>query len=237
MFWSFPLNIQCLNTNTDSWYERTFESQLEFTEYVKSNFKLPGKYDLKNTCRWQEAGNQYRKTVSRPNFEGGYYTRAIKKSHKWKLYWADQKAKVLNGVIIDGIYIPPFYYWYLNFCPIYNDVTKKKDFGHVWDSDLWFFQYIMLCLLTGKHAVVVKARQRGYSFKIMSLLYWSYSWFEGSVNTIGAHKDDYVGKSWRFLEFYRKHINENTAWKRGPQRPKAGEWLEGRSLRLEVITV
>jgi hypothetical protein len=231
MFWTFPLTIQCLNTQTDSTYERVFESHFEFEAFVEQTFKLPGEYNLQNTHRWQDAGNQYRKTVNRPNFEGGFYTRSIKGSHKYKLFWNAEREKVKNGIIVDGHYIPGFYYWYLNYCPIYNDVTKKKDFGQVWDSDLWFFQYIMLCLLKGKHAVVVKARQRGYSFKIMALLYWSYSWFEGSVNTIGAHKDDYVGKSWRFLEFYRKHLNENTAWKRGPQRPKAGEWLERTELK------
>ena len=130
------------------------------------------------------------------------------------------------GYIVDDQYIPPFYYWYLNFCPIYNDVIKKKCLGDVWDSDLWFFQYIMLCMLQGKHAAVVKARQRGYSFKIMALLYWCYSWHEGSVNTIGAYKEEYTLKSWRFLEFYRKHLNANTYWRRGPVVPKSLEWYE-----------
>jgi hypothetical protein len=228
MFWKFPLKIQTLDTKTEETGYKTFETNEEFVEFVKSNFKLPGQYNLKNTIRWQDAGMTYTRNVppNSPNFVGGFYTKAVKGTYRYKQYWNNEKEKVLNGIIIDDVYIPPFYHWYLNYCPIYDDVKKKKRLGDVWDSDLWFFLYIMLCLLTGKHAVVVKARQRGYSFKIMSILYWSYSWKEGSVNTMGAHKDEYTLKSWRFLEFYRQHINANTYWKRGPIVPKTQEWQE-----------
>ena len=226
MFWEFPLRIQTLNTETNATGYRTFEDKDELTQFLWSQFLLPGEYALKNTSRWQDTGLQYTNTVSRPNFEGGYYTKFVKGTHKYKQYWDNEKEKVKNGIIIDNIYIPPFYYWYLNFCPIYDDVKKKKRLGDVWDSDLWFFHYIMLCMMTGKHAVVVKARQRGYSFKIMSLLYWCYCWFEGSINTIGGYKDEFTLKSWRFLDFYRQHINKNTAWKRGPIIPKSQEWFE-----------
>jgi hypothetical protein len=226
MFWKFPLKIQRLNTSTDEVDSVTFENQEKFIIYLYSRFKIPGEYNLKNTHRWKDAGNTYASSVTRPNFEGGQYTPFIKGTHKYKQYWRDERDKVLNGYIVDDQYIPPFYYWYLNFCPIYNDVIKKKCLGDVWDSDLWFFQYIMLCMLQGKHAVVVKARQRGYSFKIMALLYWCYSWHEGSVNTIGAYKEEYTLKSWRFLEFYRKHLNGNTYWRRGPVVPKSLEWYE-----------
>lgn len=226
MHWEFPLKVQSYDTATDTWSVREFEKKEEFINYVQGCFKIPGQYNLKNTKMWQETGNHYRRTVTKPNFEGGVYHRFVRNSIQHKRWMEKEKDRIKNGVIYDDQYIPPFYYWYLNFCPIYNDVTKKKDFGNVWDSDLWFFQYIMLCLLLGKHAVVVKARQRGYSFKIMSLLYWSYCWFEGSINTIGAYKEEYALKSWRFLEFYRKHINTNTTWRRGPKIPKAGLWEE-----------
>lgn len=226
MFWEFPLKVQTLDTSTNESGSRTFQSKEEFVSFLKEGHKLPGEYHLRNTKRWQDAGNQYASTASKGTFEGGFYTNYIKGTYKYKQYWNVEKEKVLDGIIIDGVYIPPFYYWYLNFCPIYNDIKKKKMFPDVWDGDLWFFQYIMLCMMLGKHAVVLKARQRGYSFKIMSLLYWSYSWKIASVNTIGAYKEEFTVKSWRFLEFYRKHLNANTYWKRGPIVPAKLEWLE-----------
>lgn len=227
MFWKFPLKIQTLNTTNDERGHREFANNEEFIEFLWSQFKIPGEYNLKNSIRWQDAAMQFTNTCRvKESLEGGYYTKAIKGTYRYKQYWDNEKDKVLNGIIIDGIYIPPFYYWYLNFCPIYNDVEKRKQFGYVWDSDLWFFHYVMLAIMLGKHVCVVKARQRGYSFKIMSLLYWCYSWKVASVNTIGAYKDESTLKSWRFLEFYRLHINKNTSWKRGPINPKTQEWLE-----------
>lgn len=231
MFWKFPLKIPTLDTTTNKSDYITFDHPEKFKIYMYSQFKLPGQYNLKNTKRWKDAGNQYSSTTTRPNFEGGLYTPYIRGTYKYKQYWDTEKEKVLNGIQIDGVYIPGFYYWYLNFCPIYNAVQKKKMLADVWDSDLWFFQYIMICMLEGKHAVVVKARQRGYSFKIMSILYWSYSWTEGSVNTVGAYKEEYTLKSWRFLEFYRKHLNANTWWIRGPVEPKKLEWYERTELK------
>lgn len=229
MLWEYPLIIKCLDTQTNSEYEKTFHNQEEHVEYIQAQFKIPGEYNLVNTDRWQDAGRGYaerQKKTGKPNFEGGSYVDTPKDSFKEIQFFKTEKEKVKNGIIVDGWYIPGFYYWYLNFCPIVDDVRKKKKFGDVWDSDFWFFQYIMLCMLKGKHACVVKARQRGYTLKIMALLYWSYCWYETSVNTIGASKEDYVLKSWRFLEFYRKHINEYTRWQRGPVIPKSLSWEE-----------
>jgi len=229
MLWDYPLIVKCIDTTTNAEYEKVFETKQEHIDYIKAQFKRPGQYNLKNTERWQDAGNAYAKSQSktgRPNFEGGRYVEYPKDSYKEKIFFQQEKQKVLNGYIVDGWYIPGFYSWYLNFCPIVDAVKKKKKFGDVWDSDFWFFQYIMLCMLLGKHAVVVKARQRGYSLKIMALLYWSYCWFEISVNTVGAYKEEYVTKSWRFLDFYRKHINSYTRWIRGPVIPKSLHWEE-----------
>lgn len=224
MTWEYPLKIPTLDTKTNKTDYRIFETKPEFVKYMWSQFKLPGEYNLKDTHRWKDAGNHYSSTVTGPNFTGGVYTKAIKGTYIWKKFFDVEKERVKRGIIIDDVYIPPFYYWYLNYCPIHDDVLEKKRLGDVWDGDLWFFHYIMLCMLLGKHACVVKTRQRGYSFKIMALLYWSYSWREGSINTIGAYKDESTLKSWRFLEFYRKHINATTRWMRGPVVAKSQEW-------------
>lgn len=231
VIWEFgdptkPVRIPTLNTKTNETGYRTFKSQEELIEYCWSQFKLPGQYNLKNTIRWKDAGMQFSNTVTSPNFEGGYYTKAIKGTNSWRKYWDIEKEKVKYGIIIDDVFIPPYYYWYLNYCPIKNERLGKKTLGDVYDGDLWFYHYITLCILLGKHACVLKTRQRGYSFKIMSLLYWSYSWLEGSINTIGAYKDESTMKSWRYLDFYRSHINPNTRWRRGPVIPKTQEWLE-----------
>lgn len=227
MFWKFPLKVQAYTSQTDSWYTKEFATKKDFTAYIQDQFKEePQFYKLKNTKKWKEVGQHYADTVCRPNFEGGRYHNFSDGSAKFNHWYDTERDKIKNGVIYDDLYIPPFYHWYLNFCPIYNDFTKLKQFADVWDGDLWYFHYCMLCILKGKHIGGVKGRQKGYSFKHMAILYWAYCWFENSVVTVGAYDEKLVKKSWRFLGFYREHINSNTEWIRGPQIPKALEWNE-----------
>ena len=230
MFWEFPLKIQTYTSENQQWGHRIFEDKEDFVVYMEDQFKeSPDKYIYDNVQNFQIEGLKYTvlaKQSGKPNFEGGYYTKAIKGTHQWKAYWKNEKDKVLNGIIVDDLYIPPFYYWYLNFCPIYDDMMKKKRLPDVWDGDIWYMHYCMLALLTGKHIGGVKGRQKGYSYKHMAIVYWSYCWFENSVNTVGAFDENLVKKSWRFLDSYRKHINTTTAWKRGPIIPKSLEWNE-----------
>lgn len=226
-FWTFPLKIQAYNSSIDDWYTKEFLTQQDLTDYIQEQFKEePQFYKLKNTKKWKETGQAYADTVCKPNFEGGKYHSFTPNSAKHKKWKETEKDRILKGVIYDDIYIPPFYYNYLNFCPIYDDLKKKKRFADVWDGDLWYMQYCMLAILKGKHIGGVKGRQKGYSFKHMSILYWSYCWFEGTVNTVGAYTEDLVIKSWRFLEGYRNHINSNTTWKRGPSIAKLLQWKE-----------
>lgn len=230
MFWEFPLKIQAYDSSSDAWYDREFLIQEDLIAYIQHQWpEQPQFYKLKNTKKWKETGKTYtdsQKLSKRTNFEGGTYhhfTPNSVKHNKWKEL---EKARIINGVIYDGIYVPGFYYWYLNFCPIYDDLLKKKRFADVWDGDLWYMQHVMLCILTGQHVGGVKGRQKGYSYKHMAILYWSYCWFEASVNTVGAFAEELVDKSWRFLEGYRNHINAHTTWRRGPAIPKALKWKE-----------
>jgi hypothetical protein len=238
MFWKYPLKIQAYDTKSKNNYTMEFADRKEHLAYCKLQFKMPKDkysnlgYDLTKPQieAFQEMGLQYTKTQvqsKKPNFEGGSYTNAIKGTHRWKIFWANEKDKVLNGYIVDGTFFPPFYYWYGNYCPIYDAVALETRLGDVWDGDLWYFHYVMICILSGKHIGGIKGRQKGYSFKHMAILYWSYAWKENSVNTIGAYDESLVEKSWKFLEMYRKHLNSSfSAWKRGPKIAKSLKWIE-----------
>lgn len=141
----------------------TFETQQSQIDYINQQFKVPGEYNLTNTKMWKETGNVYtesQRLTGRPNFEGGKYhlfSNGSAKHNQWK---EKEKDKIKNGVMYDGWFIPPFYHWYLNFCPIYDDFAKIKRFGDVWDSDYWYMQYCMLAILQGKHIGGVKEDRR-----------------------------------------------------------------------------
>jgi len=229
MFWKYPLTVQSYNSGPTEWTTYTFETKKDHIDYIQNQFKIPGKYNLSYTEYWKETGNIYtksQKATGKPNFEGGKYHSFSDGSARHNQWKEKEKDKIKNGLIVNGWYIPPFYYWYLNFCPIYDDLAKEKRFGDVWDSDYWYMQYCMLAILHGHHIGGVKGRQKGYSYKHMAILYWSYCWFDSSVNTIGAYDEKLVKKSWRFLEGYRAHINTTTTWRRGPTIAKSLEWNE-----------
>jgi hypothetical protein len=224
--WEFPIKIQAYDSQTDNWYHKDFDTEQDLLAYIEARFKVPGKYNLRNTKKWKETGNNYARTVTKPNFEGGRYHNFVRGSSKEKAWRATEVDRIKKGVFYDDVFVPPFYYWYLNYCPIYDDLKKKKRFADVWDGDLWYMQYVMRCILRGKHAGGIKGRQKGYSYKHTAILAWSYWWFENSVNTMGAYDEKLVKKSWRFLDGYRAHLNGNTTWKRGPKIAKSLEWNE-----------
>lgn len=214
----FPLIIPQFHTLEGFWTTKVIETKEAFIELAKVAFKTPGEYDLANTDRWRQAAYIYE--------QNGTYCDFIPNTPQYDRFWRAEMAKCVSGIFVDGDYIPGIYYFYLNYCPIYNKKERNITFPEVWDSDYRFFIYILLCILMGKHAIVVKTRQRGYSYKIMSILLWSYWWFKGSINTIGASDEEFTQKSWEYLNQYRNHLNTKTAWSRGPQIPKNLDWIE-----------
>jgi hypothetical protein len=125
-FFEFPLKVPTYNSKNDSWDETIFENQQDFTDYVQSQFKIPGEYNLKNTYKWKEMATRYEKSCTRPNLEGGYYSNTVKGSSAYFKFWNFEKEKCKKGVIFDNIYVPPFYYFYLNYCPFQDDVRGKN---------------------------------------------------------------------------------------------------------------
>ena len=216
--YEYPLEVKTYTKETDAWSSTTFSTKQEHIEFVRNCVKLPGEYRLKGTKKWTEQYTNFKKE--------GLYTPHVPNSRQWEKYWQEEIHKVKHGVIIDGWYIPGFYYFYLNFMEIFVKEKRTVLGPSVWDSDYHFMMYIMRCILEGHHAVVVKTRQRGYSYKIMAILYWSYCWFQGAVNTLGASDKSYVQKTWGYVESFRNFINTKTPWLRGPQIPKALEWAE-----------
>lgn len=161
-YFKFPLQVPVYDSTSDSWGARLFETESSFIEYMEDQFKMPGKYGLKNTNKWKECAINYTKSCTRPNLEGGAYTNAIKGTSSYYKFWNFERDKCKFGVIYDNTYVPPFYYFYLNYCPFQDDVRGCKAFALVHDNDLYFCHYLTMCMLKGKHAVVLKARQKGY---------------------------------------------------------------------------
>ena len=162
--------------------------------------------------------------------EHGCYTLAPRGTTDYIRYWDQETERCLNGYIADdGDSITGYHYFYLNYSPImllkekeYTDRYGQKrtrrervfDFPRFWDGDYYYFNAIEEAEDEGKHMAVLKARQKGYSFKGASMLVRNYELIPGSKNFAVASEqkfligDGILTKAWQIMDF----IDKNTAW-------------------------
>lgn len=162
--------------------------------------------------------------------EHGCYTLAPRGTTDYIRYWDQETERCLNGYIADdGDAITGYHYFYLNYSPImllkekeYTDRYGQKrtrrervfDFPRFWDGDYYYFNAIEEAEDEGKHMAVLKARQKGYSFKGASMLVRNYELIPGSKNFAVASEqkfligDGILTKAWQIMDF----IDKNTAW-------------------------
>lgn len=160
----------------------------------------------------------------------GCYTLAPRGTTDYIQYWEQETQRCLNGYVADdGDEITGYHYFYLNYSPImkldeveYTDKHGNKrtrrerilGFPRFYDYDYYYFNAIEDAENAGKHMAVLKARQRGYSFKGASMLVRNYELVPGSKNFAVASEqkfligDGLLTKAWQIMDFCDKH----TAW-------------------------
>ena len=143
-----------------------------------------------NTDKFREAALYFK--------ENQCYTKAPEGTTDYSAYWDREADRCINGYVApDGDSITGYYYFYLNYSPIMRleETTYKDRFGEertrrsrvfdfpsFWDYDYYYYNAIEDAETEGKHMAVLKARQRGYSFKGASMLVRNYSLVPKSKN-------------------------------------------------------
>lgn len=162
--------------------------------------------------------------------EHGAYTLAPPGTTDYIKYWDEETNRCLYGYVApDGDAISGYNYFYLNYSPIMklsqveytdrygNKRTRRErilEFPNFWDYDYYYFNAIEEAEIQGKHLVVLKSRQRGYSFKGASMLVRNYELIPGSKSFAVASEqkfligDGLLTKAWQIMDF----IDKNTAW-------------------------
>ena len=160
----------------------------------------------------------------------GAYTLAPPGTTDYVKYWNEETNRCLYGYVApDGDAISGYNYFYLNYSPIMklseveytdrygNKRTRRErilEFPNFWDYDYYYFNAIEEAETEGKHLVVLKSRQRGYSFKGASMLVRNYELIPGSKSFAVASEqkfligDGLLTKAWQIMDF----IDKNTAW-------------------------
>jgi hypothetical protein len=174
---------------------------------------------FKNSDKFRQAAIAFQKD--------GVYCKAKPGSKAHDAFWTQEQERCLHGFVADdGDFITGFNYFYLNYCPIFRQRTKKindasgqevfvvegvVDFPLFYSYDAIYFHYIQECINNGKHAVVLKARRKGYSFKNASMLCRNYYFMPNSKGFVFATDKKYLtgdgvlNKAWRYMSFIDTH--------------------------------
>lgn len=217
------ISIPEYNISTKKWGERKFDTKADYHAFVSSHFKFPGQYNLKETKVWYERRTFFEKSRIYCPFKPG--TRdAIR-------FWEFEKKKSFNlgGVIYlldeQEYFIPGDYYFYLNYCPIYDKIENRQCFPSVWDSDLHTYIFLLLCRLEGLHFACLKKRQWGATYKFDEVLINSMWFGNHSLHKVFTFNSNQLTGTWQYLENYRNHLNSHTAWRRPMEPGGFGEWI------------
>ena len=162
--------------------------------------------------------------------EHGCYTLAPRGTTDYIQFWEQETSRCLNGYVApDGDAITGYHYFYLNYSPIMkieeveytdrygNKRTRRErilEFPDFWILDYYYFNAVEEAEEAGKHLAVLKARQKGFSFKGASMLVRNYELIPGSKNFAVASEqkfligDGLLTKAWQIMDFVDKH----TAW-------------------------
>ena len=98
-------------------------------------------------------------------------------------FWREEQRRWKEGYVrpSDGEWIPGYYYFYLNYSPIWLNegvddavIGKKKakrirKFPKVWLGDYLFFHYFDQAIEHGAHAKLLKTRGVGFSYKTAAI--------------------------------------------------------------------
>lgn len=182
---------------------------------------------IKNSSKFRQPSIHFQKY--------GYYTSAPKGTTAFRDFWNEESKKCLYGFVADdGDYITGYHYFYLNYTMIsiveevdviIGGVSRKvaqkhRGFPTFYDSDYEYFHYIEQAEKLGKHAVVLKKRRAGYSWKAASMLCRNFYLLPGSAGYAVASeaefltKDGILTKSWDLMSW----IDANTAWTKKRQK-------------------
>ena len=124
-------------------------------------FRQPALFFLKNGCY----------TFLRPNSNP---------NSEYRKYWDREIDRCYNGLLreTDGMYIPGYLYWFLNYCPMminkYKEGQKKairtEGFAYFFEGIWWRYLYLKDARDKGHHAVELAKRGCAKSYGLASIM-------------------------------------------------------------------
>ena len=115
--------------------------------------------------------------------KNGYYTFLRPNSNpnsEYRKYWDREIDRCYNGLLreTDGMYIPGYLYWFLNYCPMminkYKEGQKKairtEGFAYFFEGIWWRYLYLKNARDKGHHAVELAKRGCAKSYGLAAIM-------------------------------------------------------------------
>lgn len=123
------------------------------------------------------------------------FTKAVKGSMEYQLWWDEQYDRCINGYTVNGIRITGPYYFFLNFWKIrgINKKTKRKDYVNpdFLAMDFDFFNEWEKARENEQDFLVGKRRQTGFTEKEAALCGHNFTFFPSSQTVIACGIEKY----------------------------------------------
>jgi hypothetical protein len=122
-------------------------------------------------------------------------------SFEWEQWWGEQRRRCMEGYTVDGLKICGTHYFYLNFWKILGTVKGQKKKTLVSPKftalDFDFFWEVEKARKLGKHLVVAKRRQCGFSEKGACIAAMEFMFYPHSQTLIVAGEYEYAEDAMR----------------------------------------
>ena len=196
------------------------EVQIEFLEYLDSiafirNLTSPTRNRIKDCDKYPDG--RVIVNITNPHIlenmdffreraiyfeKHGCYTHIPPNQHpqsEYAAFWKEEFRRWREGLVRDdGEWISGYYYFYLNYAPIWKvigtgkKVNRTQGFPDVWLGDYLWYHYIDQAEQEGEHCKLLKARLRGFSYKTGSMGVRNMYAYPGEVNYFLASEKTFL---------------------------------------------
>lgn len=147
----------------------------------------------------------------------GHYCQYRNGSKAFSDFWREQYKRCKYGMTVNGYTITGDHYYFLNFYRLKDLVNvteagsgRGEIFPNFMEGQYEWFHYLKLARIKKMNALMMKARETGYSEIEASILAKSYTVIKGSVNVCAAYAGVQLDKLWEKIDHNLSFLDLNT---------------------------
>ena len=147
----------------------------------------------------------------------GHYCQYRNGSKAFSDFWREQYKRCKYGMTVNGYTITGDHYYFLNFYRLKDLVNvteagsgRGEIFPHCLEGQYELFHYVKVARIKKMNALMMKARETGYSEIEASILAKSYTVIKGSVNVCAAYAGVQLDKLWEKIDHNLSFLDLNT---------------------------